>query len=152
VFAVPTADRPLLADIKELSMPHVTLYALEEELTGREPVLLGELTSAVVSVYGEWVRSSVDVRLIGIPAGRWARGGVTVATAAPSVTFGMREQVFAREDAALVVAQLVSAFTDAVTAVFGDDCRDEVLVELVGQPTSRSGLGGKVIGNGSATD
>jgi hypothetical protein len=58
--------------------------------------------------------------------------------------------VFARDDAARVVAQLVSAFTDAVTAVFGEDCRDDVLVELVGQPTSRSGLGGRVIGNGSA--
>jgi phenylpyruvate tautomerase PptA (4-oxalocrotonate tautomerase family) len=131
-------------------MPHVTLYALDEELAGREPALLTELTSAVVSVYGEWVRRSVDVRLIGIPAGRWARGGVAVATAAPSVTFGMREEVFVREDAASVVAQLVSAFTDAVTAVFGEGCRDEVLVELVGQPTSRSGVGGRVIGN--ATD
>jgi hypothetical protein len=148
----PRRRQELLADIKEPSMPHLTLYALDEELSGREPLLLEELTNAVVSVYGEWVRSSVDVRLIGIPAGRWARGGVTAATAAPSVTFGMREDVFAREDAARVVAQLVSAFTDAVTAVFGDDCRDEVLVELVGQPTSRSGLGGKVIGNGSGTD
>lgn len=126
-------------------MPHVTLYALEADLAGREPALIGELTSAVVSVYGEWARSSVDVRLIGIPAGRWARGGAAVTTAAPSVTFGMREAVFAREDAATVVARLVAAFTDAVTAVFGEDCRDDVLVELVGQPTSRSGLGGKVI-------
>ena len=133
-------------------MPHVTLYALEEELAGREAGLIGELTGAVVSVYGEWVRSSVDVRLIGIPAGRWARGGAPVATAAPSVTFGMREEVFTREDAARVIAQLVSAFTEAVTAVFGDDCRDEVLVELVGQPTSRSGLGGKVINAGNASD
>jgi hypothetical protein len=57
----------------------------------------------------------------------------------------MREEVFAREDAARVIARLVSAFTEAVTAVFGDNCRDDVLVELVGQPTSRSGLGGKVI-------
>ena len=133
-------------------MPHVTLYALEEELVGREPALIGELTSAVVSVYGEWARSSVDVRLIGVPAGRWARGGATVATAAPTVTLGMREEVFAREDAARVIARLVSAFTQAVAAVFGDDCRDEVLVELVGQPTSRSGLGGKVISDGSASD
>lgn len=133
-------------------MPHVTLYALEEELAGREPGIIGELTDAVVSVYGQWARSSVDVRLIGIPAGRWARGGAAVATAAPSVTFGMREEVFAREDAARVIAQLISALTEAVTAVFGDDCRDEVLVELVGQPTSRSGLGGKVISNGSTRD
>ncbi|MEU0554369.1 hypothetical protein [Dactylosporangium sp. NPDC006015] len=129
-------------------MPHVTLHALETDLAGREAGLIRELTDAVVSVYGEWARPSVDVRLIGIPAGRWARGGVPVASAAPSVTFGMREEVFARPDAAGVVARLVSAFTDAVTAVFGDDCRDEVLVELVGQPTSRSGLGGKVISGG----
>jgi hypothetical protein len=64
----------------------------------------------------------------------------------------MREEVFAREDAARIIARLVSAFTEAVTAVFGDDCRDQVLVELVGQPTSRSGLGGKVISDGSASD
>ena len=129
-------------------MPHVTLYAVEEELAGREPDLIEELTSAVVSVYGEWIRGSVEVKLIGIPVGRWARGGAVVTTAAPSVIFGMREEVFAREDAATVVARLVSTFTEAVTAVFGDDCRDMVLVELVGQPTSRSGLGGQVIGDG----
>jgi phenylpyruvate tautomerase PptA (4-oxalocrotonate tautomerase family) len=137
-------------DLEELSMPHVTLHALEHELAGREPALIAELTDAVVSVYGEWARSSVDVRLIGIPAGRWARGGAAVTTAAPSVTFGLREEVFAREDAAGVVARLVSAFTDAVTAVFGDECRDDVLVELVGQPTSRSGLGGRVISDRTA--
>jgi phenylpyruvate tautomerase PptA (4-oxalocrotonate tautomerase family) len=136
-------------DVEVLSMPHVTLYALDEDLAGREPRLIKHLTNAVVSVYGEWARGSVDVRLVGIPTGRWARGGAAVASAAPSVTFGMREEVFAREDAAGVVAELVSAFTEAVTAVIGDDCRDEVLVELVGQPTSRSGLGGKVIGDGS---
>jgi phenylpyruvate tautomerase PptA (4-oxalocrotonate tautomerase family) len=133
-------------------VPHVMLYALEADLAGRESALIVELTDAVVSVYGEWARSSVEVRLIGIPAGRWARGGATVATAAPSIAFGMREEVFAREDADRVTAGLVSAFTDAVTAVFGDDCRDEVLVELVGQPTSRSGLGGKVIREGRAED
>jgi phenylpyruvate tautomerase PptA (4-oxalocrotonate tautomerase family) len=138
----------LLAVAEEVPMPHVTLYALEADLAGREPAAIGHLTDAVVSVYGEWARGSVDVRLIGVPAGRWARGGVPIETAAPSVTFGMREEVFARDDAPRVVAQLVTAFTDAVTAVFGDGCRDEVLVELVGQPTSRSGLGGKVIGDG----
>lgn len=126
-------------------MPHLTLYALEDQLTGREPELITRLTDAVVAVYGEWVRGSVDVRLIGIPAGRWGRGGVPVAAAAPSITFGTREEIFARADAAGIVARLVAAFTDAVTAVFGDGCRDEVLVELVGQPTTRSGLGGRVI-------
>jgi phenylpyruvate tautomerase PptA (4-oxalocrotonate tautomerase family) len=131
-------------------MPHVTLYALEDELAGHEPDLIRELTAAVVSVYGEWVRASVEVRLVGIPTGRWARGGAAITTAAPSVTFGMREEVFARQDAASIVAQLVSAFTQAVSSVFGDDCRDDVLVELVGQPTSRSGLGGKVISDRGA--
>ena len=131
-------------------MPHVTLFALEAELLGRESDLVGKLTDAVVSVYGEWARRSVDVRLLGIAAGRWARGGKPVATAAPVVSFGMREEVFAREDAATVVAALVSALTDAVASVFGEGCRDEVLVELIGQPTSRSGLGGKVIGAGGA--
>ena len=62
-------------------MPHVTLYAIEADLAGLEPRLIEELTGAVVSAYGEWVRSSVDVRLIGIPAGRWARGGVAVGRA-----------------------------------------------------------------------
>ena len=76
-------------------MPHVTLYALEEELAGREASLIEELTRAVVSVYGEWAQSSVDVKLIGIPTGRWARGGAVVDTAAPSVAFGMREEIFA---------------------------------------------------------
>ncbi len=133
-------------------MPHVTLYAIEEELAGREPALISGLTDAVVSVYGEWARSSVDVRLIGIPAGRWARGGVAVTTAAPSVTFGMREEVFARPDASDVVAKLVAAFTEAVTAVFGPERRDEILVELVGQPTTRSGLGGQVIANPGARE
>ncbi|BCY11745.1 hypothetical protein [Actinoplanes sp. L3-i22] len=131
-------------------MPHVTLYALEDDLAGREPGIIGGLTDAVVSVYGEWARASVDVRLIGIPAGRWARGGVPVTTAAPSVTFGLREEVFARPDAAEVTARLVAAFTDAVTAVFGDGYREDVLVELVGQPTTRSGLGGTLISEGGA--
>src|SRR5690242_8558369 len=106
-------------------MPHVTVYALEDQLAGREPDLIRELTAAVVSVYGEWARPSVEVRLIGIPAGRWARGGAAVATAAPAVTFGMREEVFARADAATVVAQLVTAFTEAVSSVFGDEYREE---------------------------
>ncbi|MBW6440242.1 hypothetical protein KZ829_41620 [Actinoplanes hulinensis] len=44
----------------------------------------------------------------------------------------------------------VTLYADAVTAVFGPACRDEVLVELVGQPTSRSGLGGNVISDTAA--
>jgi hypothetical protein len=107
-------------DVKMLSMRHVTLYALEEDLAGREPSLITHLTNAVVSVYGEWARGSVDVRLVGIPPGRWARGGAVVASAAPSVTFGMREEVFAREDAAGVVAELVSTFTEGGQTPWGD--------------------------------
>ena len=126
-------------------MPHVMMYALESDLAGRETALITGLTEAVVSVYGEWARASVDVRLVGVPAGRWARGGVPVSTAAPSVSLGMREEVFARTDADAVVARLISALTNAVTAEFGEECRDEVLVELVGQPTARTGLAGVVL-------
>ncbi len=53
-------------------MPHLMLYALEEELAGLEYGLIDELTTAVVSVYGEWAKGSADVRLVGIPVGRWA--------------------------------------------------------------------------------
>jgi hypothetical protein len=61
---------------------------------------------------------------------------------------GCPVEVFAREDAVTVVAALVSALTDAVAAVSGEGCRDEVRIELIGQPASRRGLGGKVVGAG----
>ncbi|MEV4349974.1 hypothetical protein AB0J83_36410 [Actinoplanes sp. NPDC049596] len=126
-------------------MPHATLYALEDELAGREPALITALTDAVVSVYGEWARDSVEVRLIGIPTGRWARGGEPVTTAAPAISFSMREEVFTRDDAPRLTAALITALTDAATTVFGEDRRDAVLVDLIGQPTTRTGLGGTVI-------
>ena len=128
-------------------MPHVLLFAVEEQLVGREAELVAVLTDAVVSVYGEWARSSVDVRLIGIPAGRWDPWRYAGRKAAPVVQFGMREEVLSRTDADPIVAGLVMPFTDAVAAVFGDLYRDELLVELIGQPTSRSRLGLKVIGD-----
>ena len=62
---------------------------------------------------------------------------MAVTTVAPLVTFALREEVFARDDADRVIAQLVSAFTDAVAAIFGDRCREHVLAELVGQPPTR---------------
>ena len=49
---------------------------LESELAGRETPLIATLTEAVVAVYGEWAREIVEVRLIGVPAGRWGIGGV----------------------------------------------------------------------------
>lgn len=127
-------------------MPHVVLTALEPELAGRESRQIAGLTEAVVSVYGTWATGAVDVKLVGVHPGRWGRGGGVVASAAPTITFGMREEVFARPNASDVVARLKAAFTEAVVDEFGEACRSEVLVELVGQPTSRSGLGGQIIG------
>jgi phenylpyruvate tautomerase PptA (4-oxalocrotonate tautomerase family) len=126
-------------------VPHLTVYAGDDDLSGREPALIAGLTEAVVSVYGEWARDTVEVRLIGLSERRWARGGRLVRDAAPAVTFGLREEVFQRDDADTVVAALVNVITEAVVAVFGEKVREAVLVELVGQPVSRTGLGGRVL-------
>ncbi len=62
-----------------------------------------------------------------------------------AISLGMREEVFRREDAGTVIAALVNVVTEAVVAVFGEQVREAVLVELVGQPVSRTGLGGRVL-------
>ena len=62
-------------------MPHLTVLAAEAQLAGHEDTLITALTDAVVSVYGDWARPLVVIRLVGVPTGRWAVGGV--ATDAP---------------------------------------------------------------------
>lgn len=65
-------------------MPHVTLYALEEKLAGRQSGLIDELTTAVLSLYGEWAqRISRRQTRRHICRGGWALGGVAVTTTAP---------------------------------------------------------------------
>ena len=123
-------------------MPHLTVHALEEDLDGREPELISALTDAVVDVYGEPARPDVVVLLAGLPRGRWGIGGQPVKTASPAVTFGIREQAFARPDAPELLARLVAGVTDAVTSVFGEQVRAGVRVELVGNPGGRTAVGG----------
>ncbi|MEU1788521.1 hypothetical protein ABZ553_22160 [Streptomyces sparsogenes] len=126
-------------------MPHLTVHVLESDLAGRETDLIEALTDAVVAVYGEWARDIVDVRLIGLPAGRWGIGGKPAEAPAPSVTFGIKEAAFSRPDAEQIVARLISEVTDAVVAVFGERVRSGVSVELVGTPAGRSGIGGVLV-------
>jgi phenylpyruvate tautomerase PptA (4-oxalocrotonate tautomerase family) len=129
----------------EDGVPHLSVHVLESDVSGRETALMATLTDAVVSVYGEWVRSSVVVHLIGLPPDRWGIGGVPAQAPSPSVTFGTREAVFSRPDADEVVARLVSGITDAVVAVFGERVRAGVMVEFVGTPAGRTGIGGVVV-------
>ncbi|WP_239081272.1 tautomerase family protein [Streptomyces coelicoflavus] len=43
-------------------------------------MLVAALTDAVVDVCGEWARDLVNIRLAGVPAGRFAQGGKAVDT------------------------------------------------------------------------
>jgi phenylpyruvate tautomerase PptA (4-oxalocrotonate tautomerase family) len=126
-------------------MPHLSVHVLESQLAGHEAALIEKLTDAVVAVYGDWVRSSVVVLLIGLPANRWGVGGRPAQAPSPSITFGIREAVFSRPDAGDIVARLVSGVTDAVVAVLGEDVRDGLTVELAGVPAGRTGVGGSVV-------
>ncbi|NIH79036.1 tautomerase family protein [Amycolatopsis viridis] len=126
-------------------MPHLTVHALESDLTGRETALIEALTDAVVAVYGDWARDLVDVRLIGLPPNRWGIGGKPAESPAPAVTFGIKESVFARPDADEIVARLVTEVTGAIVAVCGEGVRSGVTVDLVGTPVGRSGVGGVVV-------
>lgn len=122
-------------------MPHLTAHLPESRLNGNEPALVAALTDAVVGVYGAWVRYLVSVRLAGVPAGRFARGGAAVDTAA-SVVLGVRAGVFERPDAAQLTARLGAALTDAVAGAVGDDIRAGTMVELVASPPERTFVGG----------
>jgi phenylpyruvate tautomerase PptA (4-oxalocrotonate tautomerase family) len=123
-------------------MPHLTVHVLEEDLVGRESELISALTYAVIDVYGERLREDAVVQLIGLPRGRWGIGGRSVEAASPAVTFGIREEAFARPDASQRIARLVAGVTDAVTSVFGEQVRAGVRVELVGNPAGRTAVGG----------
>jgi phenylpyruvate tautomerase PptA (4-oxalocrotonate tautomerase family) len=126
-------------------MPHLTVHALEDDLTGREEALAEALTSSVAEIYGQWARELVSIQLIGLPAGRWAVGGKLVPTVSPAVTFGVRAGLFERPDAGELVPRLIASVTDAVTSVFGEQVRAGVVVELVATPPGRTGVGGLLV-------
>jgi phenylpyruvate tautomerase PptA (4-oxalocrotonate tautomerase family) len=125
-------------------VPHLSVYVLETDLTGRETALIENLTDAVVAVYGDWARDIAVVQLIGLPPGRWGIGGVPVQEPSPNVRFGIKEGAFSRPDADEIVARLISGVTDAIVAVYGERVRPGVTVELVGTPAGRTGIGGVV--------
>jgi phenylpyruvate tautomerase PptA (4-oxalocrotonate tautomerase family) len=123
-------------------VPHLTVYALEEDLAGREAGLIAGLTEAIVAIYGDWVRDSTAVLLIGLPAARWGIGGKPAEAPPPRVTFGIREAVFIRPDAPAIVSMLITGVTDAMVSVLGERVRPGLTVELVGSPDDRTGVGG----------
>lgn len=125
-------------------MPHVTARVLEPQLAGREKELIAALTEAIVEVYGDWARPIATVHLEGVPLGRWGVAGQAVEVAAPAVTFGIREGALTGPEGAERAATLVATVTDAVVAVFGEDLRPGVTVDLVGLPPGRSGVGGVI--------
>ena len=126
-------------------MPHLTVHAIDDDLTGRELELIAALTDAVVAVYGDWARDLVDVRLIGLPRHRWGVGGRPVAAAAVSIAFSLREAAFARPDADEVVTALIASLTDAVAVIFGEQVRPAATGELIGVPAGRTGVGGLLV-------
>ncbi|WP_306215433.1 tautomerase family protein [Actinoplanes sp. RD1] len=125
-------------------MPHLTVHALETDLTGREPELIAALTDAAVDVYGEWARELVVVHLIGLPPQRWGIGGKPAEAPAPTVTFGIRAAVFDRADARQLTERLIAGVTDAIVTVLGERVRAGLTVELVATPADRTGVGGVV--------
>ncbi|MFE2277212.1 4-oxalocrotonate tautomerase family protein [Streptomyces sp. NPDC059454] len=104
-------------------------------------MLVAALTDAVADVYGEWARDLVSIRLVGVPAGRFAQGGKAVDTNA-SVIMGVRAGLFDRPDAAQTTTRLGAVLTDAITRVVGDDLRAGTMVELVASPPERTFVGG----------
>jgi phenylpyruvate tautomerase PptA (4-oxalocrotonate tautomerase family) len=127
-------------------MPHFTVQIREQDLDAEtEPRLIKELTEAVASVYGDWARSAAVVDLYGIPGGRHGACGVPSTMNAPIVTFTTREGALDPQRMPDTPARLISAFTDAIAAVFGEPVREHVNVLIVGVPAGRSGVGGNVV-------
>ena len=122
-------------------MPHLTVHVPENRLSDAEPELITALTDAIVTVYGEWARDLVGIRLAAVPAGRFAQGGKPVDTTV-SVVLGVRAGLFDRPDATDLTTRLGAALTDAITGVLGEDLRPGTTVELVPSPPERTFVGG----------
>ncbi|MEU4689321.1 tautomerase family protein [Actinoplanes sp. NPDC023714] len=125
-------------------MPHLTVHALDTDLTGREPALIAALTDAVAGVYGEWARPHAHVLLVGVPAGRWGIGGVPAPGPAPAVTFGIRADALTRPDTPDILARLAAAVTDATAGVLGDHHRPGITVDFTGREPAHSATGGRL--------
>lgn len=120
-------------------MPHLAVHALESDLTGRETALIARLTDAVAAVYGPWARDVAVVQLFGLPPGRWGIGGKPASHPAPHVTFGIKEEAFARTAS---IDALAAGVTDAIATVIGDRVRPGVTIDFIGTPDGRTAVGG----------
>jgi phenylpyruvate tautomerase PptA (4-oxalocrotonate tautomerase family)/ketosteroid isomerase-like protein len=133
-------------------MPHLTVHALEPQLTGHENDLSARLTDAVTSVYGEWARSPVVVRLVGLAVGRWAVGGVARHEVGPTVTLAIRDKALAGPDGPDIAARLVAAVTDAVATALGEQHRDAIVVDLVTTRDERTAVGGRLVSEAATSE
>ncbi|MFI2200304.1 hypothetical protein ACH47Z_05865 [Streptomyces sp. NPDC020192] len=126
-------------------MPHFTVHISETALAGKaEEGLIRGLADAVGSIYGEQFGRMVAVDLIGIPARRRGIGGAPTDLVAPNITLSLREAAYRHPDVPDAPARLISAITDAVTGVLGEQVREQVAVGLLAVPEGRSGIGGRV--------
>ncbi len=126
-------------------MPHFTVRISETALDEQaEEGLIRGLADAVGSVYGKQFSHLVAVDIIGIPHGRRGIGGKPTAQAAPNVTLSLREAAYRHPDVPDAPARLISAITDAVAGVLGEQTREQVTVGLTAVPEGRSGIGGRV--------
>jgi phenylpyruvate tautomerase PptA (4-oxalocrotonate tautomerase family) len=127
-------------------MPHLDVYALDTDLTGHEQTLIAGLTDAVATVYGEWARPGVVVRLFGLPPTRWAVGGHAGGSPAPAVTFGIRADALTRPDTPAILSALASGVTAALAGALGAHLHDAITVEFVPRPAAHLAVGGKLSG------
>ncbi|MFI8931686.1 hypothetical protein ACIG3E_28930 [Streptomyces sp. NPDC053474] len=126
-------------------MPHFSVHIREEALDGTvEPKLISALTDAVGEVYGADFRRLVGVDLIGIPQGRRGIGGVPTDQDAPLVTLSMREAAYHVPEIPDAPARLVTAITDAMADVLGEDIRRQTIVTIAGVPEGRTGVAGAI--------
>ncbi|QJT05903.1 hypothetical protein G9272_40875 [Streptomyces asoensis] len=126
-------------------MPHFTVHISETALDGKaEEGLIRGLADAVGSVYGEQFGRLVAVDLVGIPQHRRGIGGAPTDGTAPNITLSLREAAYRHPDVPDAPARLITAITDAVAGVLGEQVRHQVAVGLPAVPEGRSGIGGQV--------
>jgi len=127
-------------------MPHFNVHMHEERLDGEvEPILIRELTEAIVEVYGEQFRSLPVVELIGVPQARWGVGGKPASVLHPVVVLHMREGGLNLPDIEGIPARLIASITDAMARALGEEVRARVTVVIVGIPAGRSGVAGEPV-------
>ncbi|KPI31265.1 hypothetical protein ACWGA9_07680 [Streptomyces sp. NPDC054950] len=126
-------------------MPHFTVHISETALDRKtEEGLIRGLADAVGSVYGERFGRLAAVDLVGLPQRRRGIGGAPTDLTAPNITLSLREAAYRHPDVPDAPARLITAITDAVAGVLGEQVRHQVAVGLLAVPEGRSGIGGQV--------